>query len=114
VIEKNVSSSSGIGRLITEHEFIDGGEPVRMTGAAAAKGLLRGLCLAMVTTLGAGDAMAIEEVAYTVVTRDGAFRDPRHAPHVVAETLVGDPREPAKLSRGLPLHPAQPLPRRWR
>ena len=59
-----------------------------MTGAAAAKGSLRGLCLAMATILGAGDAMAMEEAAYTVTASDGAFEIRDYAPHVVAETLV--------------------------
>jgi hypothetical protein len=42
----------------------------------------------MVTILGAGDAMATEEAAYTVTARDGAFEVRDCAPHVVAETLV--------------------------
>ena len=61
---------------------------MRMRGAAAVKGSLRGLCVAMVSILGTGDAMAIEEAAYTVTARDGAFEIRDYAPHVVAETLV--------------------------
>ena len=61
---------------------------MRTRGAAAVKGSLRGLCLAMVTIWGAVDAMAIEEAAYTVTARDGAFEMRDYAPHVVAETLV--------------------------
>src|SRR5512139_502340 len=61
---------------------------MRTLGTAAVKGSLRGLCLAMASILAAGDAMAIEEAAYTVTTRDGAFEIRDYAPHVVAETLV--------------------------
>ena len=42
----------------------------------------------MITILGAGNVMAIEEAAYTVTARDGAFEIRDYAPHVVAETLV--------------------------
>ncbi len=42
----------------------------------------------MITILGAVDAMAIEEAAYTVAEKDGAFEIRDYAPHVVAETLV--------------------------
>jgi hypothetical protein len=43
---------------------------------------------ATVTILGAMDAMAIEEAAYTVVTKDDIFEIRDYAPHVVAETLA--------------------------
>jgi hypothetical protein len=46
------------------------------------------LAAAAVITLGAANAMAIEEAAYTTVTADGAFEIRDYAPHVVAETLV--------------------------
>jgi len=59
-----------------------------MTGAAAVRRSLRVACLAMITILGAGNVMAIEEAAYTVTARDGAFEIRDYAPHVVAETLV--------------------------
>jgi len=59
-----------------------------MMGAAAVKGSIRGLCLVVASILGAGDAMAVEEAAYTVTTRDGRFEIRDYAPHVVAETLV--------------------------
>jgi hypothetical protein len=69
---------------------------MRMTVAAAAKGSLRGLCLAMVTILGAGDAMAIEEAPYTVVTTDGAFEIRDCAPTWLSRPGAGiwrgDPR----------------------
>jgi len=57
-------------------------------GAAVMKRSLRVLCLATATTLGAMDAMAIEEAAYTVVTKDDSYEIRDYAPHVVAETLV--------------------------
>jgi effector-binding domain-containing protein len=49
----------------------------------------------MTIVLGAADAMAIEEAAYTVVTKDGAFEIRDYSPHVVAETLVGGTLEEA-------------------
>jgi effector-binding domain-containing protein len=46
------------------------------------------LLAAAVITLGAANAMAIEEAAYAVTIKDGAFELRDYAPHVVAETLV--------------------------
>jgi hypothetical protein len=61
---------------------------MRIMGAAVMKSSLRVVCLATVTVLGAVDAMAIEEAAYTVVTKDKNYEIRDYAPHVVAETLV--------------------------
>jgi hypothetical protein len=47
-----------------------------------------GVLVATIILLGAVDAMAIEEAAYTVVAKDGVFEIRDYAPHVVAETLV--------------------------
>lgn len=42
----------------------------------------------LLTTLGAGNAMAVEEAKYTVLLEDDKFELREYAPHIVAETRV--------------------------
>jgi hypothetical protein len=57
----DVWSLSGVARWSTGHDSVDGEEQMRILGAATVKGSLRVVCLAMITTLGAVEAMATEE-----------------------------------------------------
>jgi effector-binding domain-containing protein len=55
---------------------------------------IRILLAAAVITIGATDAMAIEEATYEVVKRDNTFEIRDYAPHILAETVVeGDLEE---------------------
>ena len=56
--------------------------------AGIVKRSIRIILSAAVMLMGARDAMAIEEAAYTVVTRDHKFEIRDYAPHILAETVV--------------------------
>ncbi len=49
---------------------------------------IRIVLAAAVTIIGAGEAMAIEEAAYKVASKDNQFELRDYAPHILAETVV--------------------------
>ncbi len=52
------------------------------------KHLIRIILAAAIIIIGAMDAMAIEEAAYTVLKKDNRFEIRDYAPHILAETFV--------------------------
>lgn len=59
------------------------------------KRIIRILFATAVIILGGLDTMAIEEVKYEVIKKDGKFEIRDYAPHILAETLVDGSLEEA-------------------